>query len=389
MRDTERIRKLPSYALGRVRAQMKEERAKGADVIDLGMGNPDGPTPPHIVNKLKEVINDRKTHRYSVSRGLPNLRKAIAQRYAEDLGVELDPEREAIAVIGAKEGIAHLALALLDDGDYALVPTPTYPIHMYSVVIAGGRMINVPLTKEEGFVLNLDRASKLAGKKKPKIMIISYPQNPTTATVDLPFFEKVVAFAKAHKIIVVHDFAYKDSTFDDYKAPSFLQAKGAKDVGVELFSLSKSYNMPGWRVGFVLGNAKVVENLAKLKSYTDYGIFTPIQVAAITALKSDQACKGEIMRIYQNRRDCLIDGLAKAGWKIEKPSATMFVWAQLPEKYKQMTSMDFSMMLMKKAAVAVAPGTGFGDSGEGFVRFALVENENRIKQALRSIKKIL
>jgi len=384
-----RIKRLPPYSLGKVRAMMIEERARGVDVIDLGMGNPDRPTPTHIVDKLCEVVRDPKTHRYSISKGLLNLRKAIAYRYKEDFNVELDPEREIIATIGAKEGISHLALALIDEGDSALVPNPTYPIHLYSVVIAGGNVISIPLSKEDNFVINLERIRKSKFWPKPKLLIISYPHNPTTATVDLKFFESVVAFAKAENIIVIHDFAYKDLTFDGYIAPSFLQVKGAKDVGVELFSLTKSYNMAGWRIAFALGNEKIISDLAKLKSYMDYGIFTPIQVSAICALKGEQNCVREIVEVYRKRRDVLVDGLNRIGWNVEKPKATMFVWAEIPPKFKNLGSLEFATMLLKEGGVAVSPGIGFGEYGEGYVRFALVENEDRIKQGLRGIKKVL
>ncbi|MEK6646984.1 MAG: aminotransferase class I/II-fold pyridoxal phosphate-dependent enzyme [Candidatus Firestonebacteria bacterium] len=388
MENSNKIKRLPPYTLGEVRKSMIQERTKGIDVIDLGMGNPDRPTPQHIVNKLCEVVQDSKTHRYSVSRGIFNARKAIVHRYKEDFDVDLDPETETITVIGAKEGISHLALALLDEGDVALVPNPTYPIHLYSVVIAGGNLVSIPIESSNNFVIDLKKIREQKFFPKPKLLIISYPHNPTTACVDLKFFEEVVAFAKEQDMMVIHDFAYKDLTYDGYKAPSFLQAKGAKDVGVELFSLTKSYNMAGWRMAFALGNSKIIANLAKIKSYMDYGIFTPIQVAAITALKSDQSCVKNIVETYRKRRDVLVEGLNKLGWQIEKPKATMFVWAQIPSKFKDMKSLDFSLMLLKEAAVTTSPGIGFGEYGEGYVRFALVENEERIKQALRSLKKI-
>lgn len=387
MDNSKRIKRLPPYALGKVKTLMQEERAKGIDVIDLGMGNPDRPTPTHIVDKLCEVARDPKAHRYSISKGMLSLRKAIAYRYAEDFGVELDPETEVIATIGAKEGISHLALALIDEGDVAIAPNPTYPIHLYSVVIAGGELVSIPLSKEDNFIVNLDKVKKQKFKKKPKLMIISYPHNPTTAVVDLKFFEDVVEYAKSENMMVIHDLAYKDLVFDNYKPPSFLQAKGAKDVGVELYSMTKSYNMAGWRIAFALGNKKMLSDLAKLKSYMDYGIFTPIQVSAITALKGDQQCVKDIAEVYRKRRDVLIDGLAKIGWNIPKPKSTMFVWAEIPEKFKKMGSLEFSMKLLREGAVMVSAGVGFGEYGEGFVRFALVENEDRIKQAIRGIKK--
>lgn len=384
-----RMKRLPPYSLGKVKTMMIEERKKGRDIIDLGLGNPDRPTPTHIVDKLCEAVRDPKTHRYSMSKGLLNLRKAIGYRYKEDFNVELDPEREIIATIGAKEGISHLALALLDEGDFALVPNPTYPIHLYSVAIAGGNVINMPLTKENNFVVNLEKIKKTKFLQKPKLLIISYPHNPTTATVDLKFFENVVAFAKSENIIVIHDFAYKDLNFDGYIAPSFLQVKGAKDVGVELFSLTKSYNMAGWRIAFALGNEKIIEDLTRLKSYMDYGIFAPIQVSAMCALEGEQSCVKEIAEVYRKRRDVLVDGLSKIGWNIEKPKSTMFVWAEIPDKFKSLGSLEFATILFKEGAVAVSPGIGFGEYGEGYIRFALIENENRIKQGLRGIKKVL
>lgn len=387
--DSQRIKRLPPYFLGKVKTIMMEQRTNGVDVIDLGMGNPDKPTPSHIVEKLCEVSHDPKAHRYSASRGILNLRKAIAKRYKEDLDVELDPETEVIAVIGAKEGISHLALALLDEGDVALVPNPTYPIHLYSVVIAGANLVSIPLLKEDNFIVNLEKIKKQTLCSKPRLMLLSYPHNPTTAVVDISFFERVVEFAKKEGIIVIHDFAYKDLVFDGYKPSSFLQVDGAKDVGVELFSMTKSYNMPGWRIGFCMGNSKIIANLAKLKSYMDYGIFAPIQVATITALIGDQNAVKNIVDVYKSRRDCLIEGLAKIGWNIEKPKATMFVWAEIPSQFKSLGSLEFAMKLLREVSVAVSPGIGFGEYGEGYVRFALVENEDRIKQAIRNIKKVL
>ncbi|MEI7905226.1 MAG: aminotransferase class I/II-fold pyridoxal phosphate-dependent enzyme, partial [Candidatus Firestonebacteria bacterium] len=380
MIDSNRIKRLPPYSLGKIKAIMAEQRAKGADIIDFGMGNPDKPTPTHIVDKLCEVARDPKAHRYSISKGMLNLRKAMAQRYKEDFNVDLDPESEIITTIGAKEGISHLALALIDEGDVVLVPNPTYPIHLYSVVIAGGNLVSIPLTKENGFVVDLNKIKKENLWPKPKMMILSYPHNPTTATVDLKYFEDVVAFAKENNIMIVHDLAYKDHMFDGVKAPSFLQVKGAKDVGVELFSLSKSYNMPGWRVAFAMGNQKMISDLAKIKSYMDYGIFTPIQVAAITALKGPQECVKEIADLYSKRRDVMIEGLEKAGWKIPKPKATMFIWAEIPDKFKSMGSQAFAAKLLMEGNVVVSAGVGFGEYGEGYVRFALIENEDRIRQ---------
>ena len=389
MQESKRINRLPPYFLGKVKSLMAEARARGVDVIDLGMGNPDRPTPPHIVEKLCETVQNTRTHRYSVSRGIANLRKAIACRYEDDLGVSLDSEKEVVAVIGAKEGISHLALSLLDEGDVALVPNPTYPIHLYSVLIAGGNLVSIPLNREDGFVINLSRIKKESFWPRAKLLIISYPHNPTTACVDLGFFEEVVDFARREDIIVIHDFAYKDLTFDGYRPPSFLQVKGAKEVGVELFSMTKSYNMAGWRIAFALGNSRIIEWLARLKSYTDYGIFLPIQIAAITALKGPQDCVREICEAYRKRRDVLVNGLNRIGWPVEKPRATMFVWAPLPPQFAFMNSMEFATLLLEQSQVAVSPGIGFGEHGEGYVRFALVENEERIKQALRNIKRLL
>jgi alanine-synthesizing transaminase len=385
-----RIRRLPPYFLGEVRNLMLEARRKGRDIIDLGMGNPDRPTPSHIVEKLCEAARNPKNHRYSASKGILNLRKAVCYRYMEDFGVELDPEKEVVAVIGSKEGLAHLVLALLSEGDLALIPSPTYPIHLYSVVIAGANLETIPLFPEDRFVLDVARIAERSSWPKPKLLIISYPHNPTTAVVDIAFFEEIVDFAKRNNIIVVHDFAYKDLVFDGYKAPSFLQARGAKDVGVEFISLTKSYNMAGWRIGFAVGNRQIIEYLAKIKSYLDYGIFQPIQIAAITALKGPQDCVREIAEVYRKRRDVLVDGLNRAGWKIpEKPKATMYVWAPIPPQFSNMGSMEFSKLLLEEANVAVSPGIGFGEYGEGYVRFALVENEKRIRQAIQGIKRVL
>ncbi len=389
MIDSNRIKRLPPYSLGKIKGIMSEQRAKGIDVIDFGMGNPDKPTPAYIVDKLCEVVRDPKAHRYSVSKGMLNLRKAMAHRYKEDFDVDLDPESEIIATIGAKEGISHLAMAMIDEGDVVLVPNPTYPIHLYSVVIAGGNLVSIPLTKENGFKVDLEKIRKNNFWPKPKMLVLSYPQNPTTASVDLKYFEDVVAFAKENDIMIVHDLAYKDLVFDGYKAPSFLQVKGAKDVGVELFSMSKSYNMPGWRVAFCMGNKEMIANLAKLKSYMDYGMFIPIQVAAITALRGPQDCVKEIAETYRKRRDVLVDGLAKAGWTIPKPNSTMFIWAEIPEKFKAMGSQAFAQKLLLEADTVVSAGVGFGEYGEGYVRFALIENEDRTRQAIRNIKKLL
>ncbi len=365
-----------------------ERRRQGIDVVDLSMGNPDRPTPDHIVEKLCEAAHDQRNHRYSASRGIFNLRREAAWYYGRRFGVDLNPENEVIAVIGTKEGLSHLALALIDEGDVALVPNPTFPIHIYSVVIAGGNVLSVPLRGIDHFLPDLSDVIKKLWPR-PKVLILSFPHNPTTLTVDLAFFEEIVSFAKQNEIIIVHDLAYKDIVFDGYEAPSFMQAKGAKDVGVEFISLSKSYNMAGWRCGFAVGNRDIIDALAKIKGYYDYGIFAPIQIAAIMALRESEECARENALAYQNRRDVLVDGLNKIGWQVEKPKGTMFVWAPIPEEYRYMGSMDFCMKMLEQAEVCMSPGIGFGDKGEGYVRLALVENELRIKQAVRQIKRAL
>jgi alanine-synthesizing transaminase len=380
--------RLPPYIFGIVNQLKMEARRRGEDIIDLGMGNPDMPTPKHIVNKLIEAAKNPRNHRYSASKGIYKLRLAITNWYKKRYDVELDPETESVVTIGAKEGIAHLVLATIASGDVVLVPNPTYPIHSYSAVIAGGDLRSVPLKGEGDFFDRLLRATKDTWPN-PKMIILSFPHNPTTMVVDINFFEKLVSFAKEHHIMVVHDLAYGDIVFDGYKAPSLLQVKGAKDIGVEFFSLSKSYNMPGWRVGFAVGNAEMLAALARLKSYFDYGVFQPIQIAAIIALNEDQSCVKETVEAYKKRRDTLINGLKRIGWEIEKPKGTMFVWAEIPEPFKKMGSIEFSKYLLKEGKVAVSPGVGFGECGEGYVRFALVENEARIKQAVKGIKKAL
>ncbi|RJP71405.1 MAG: aminotransferase class I/II-fold pyridoxal phosphate-dependent enzyme [Candidatus Abyssobacteria bacterium SURF_17] len=382
------MERIPPYMFARINQMKLHARREGKDVIDLGMGNPDRPTPPHVVEKLCEVVRDPKSHRYSASSGIPHLRRAIADWYQRRFGVDLDPENEVVSVIGSKEGICHLFLAILDEGDLVLVPSPTYPIHYYSVVIAGGHLHTVPLTAEGNFLPDL---SKVAHEvyPRPKVLILSYPNNPTTQVVDLAFFEEVAEFAKREQILIVHDLAYSEICFDGYRAPSFLQAKGAKEVGVEFYSLSKTYNMAGWRVGFAVGNRHVIAALAKLKSYYDYGIFTPIQVAAIDAIRGDQSCVDELNQIYSRRRDVLVRGLNSLGWNVPLPKATMYVWAPIPEKYRSLGSMKFAELLLEKALVATSPGVGFGTAGEGYLRFALVENERRIKQALRGIRTVM
>ncbi|HEY7041400.1 MAG TPA: alanine transaminase [Methylomirabilota bacterium] len=380
-----RIKRLPPYVFAIVNDLKSKARARGEDIIDLGMGNPDQETPKHIVDKLVEAARNPRNHRYSASKGITRLRRAVTTWYRTRYGVELDPETEAIATIGAKEGMAHLALAVLQPGDGALVPNPTYPIHSYSVVIADGDLRSVPLVPGEDFFARLQETAKLAWPKA-KLLILSFPHNPTTACVDRDFFVKVVDFAREHHLMVVHDFAYADFTFDGYKAPSFLEVPGAKEVGVEIFSLSKSYNMPGWRVGFVCGNSKMVHALGRIKSYLDYGAFQPIQIAAIIALEGEQGCVEDIVELHRKRRDVLVDGLNKIGWKVEKPRGTMFVWAPIPEEFRSMGSLEFSKLLIQECKVAVSPGIGFGEYGDGHVRFALVENEQRIRQALRGLK---
>jgi len=382
-----RIKRLPPYVFAIVNDLKTKARARGEDIIDLGMGNPDMPTPPHIVAKLVEAAQNPKNHRYSASRGITRLRVAMTKWYKDRYGVHLDADTEVIATIGAKEGIAHLALAVLQPGDGALVPNPTYPIHAYSVVIADGDLRSVPLTPDGDFFLRLEETAKLAWPKA-KLLILSFPHNPTTLCVDRGFFEKVVAFAQEHRLMVVHDFAYADFTFDGYQPPSFLEVPGAKDVGVEIFSTSKSYNMPGWRLGFVCGNSKMVHALARIKSYLDYGAFQPIQIAGIVALEGDPTVVRDIVEVHRKRRDVLVDGLNKLGWSVEKPKGTMFVWAPIPEDFRAMGSLEFSKLLIQEAKVAVSPGIGFGEYGEGFVRFALVENEQRIRQALRGLKRL-
>lgn len=383
-----RMMRLPPYIFGIVNQLKMEARRRGEDIIDLGMGNPDLPTPKHIVNKLIEAVKNPRNHRYSASKGIYKLRLAITDWYRNRYDVDLDPDSEAVVTIGAKEGIGHLVLATLGPGDVVLVPDPTYPIHAYSVVIAGGDLRSVPLTGEGDFFERLLTATKQTWPH-PKMLIVSFPHNPTTKTIDLDFFERLVEFAKDHRLMVVHDLAYADIVFDGYRAPSLLQVNGAKEIGVEMFSLSKSYNMAGWRVGFAVGNPEMLTALARLKSYFDYGVFQPIQIAAIIALNEDQACVREIAEVYRRRRDTLIHGLKRVGWEIEKPKGTMFVWAEIPKDFQKMGSLDFTKFLLREGKVAVSPGIGFGEYGEGFVRFALVENEVRIKQAVKGIQKAL
>jgi alanine-synthesizing transaminase len=388
MEEFNRIKRLPPYVFNIVNNLKIQARKMGEDIIDLGMGNPDLPTPKHIVDKLVEAVYNTRNHRYSVSRGIYKLRLAITNWYKKRYDVELDPDSEAIVTIGSKEGISHLVLAVIDRGDVVFVPNPTYPIHSYSVVIAGGDLRSIPLLDDNNFFDHLLKATKETWPK-PKMLIINFPHNPTTTVVNIEFFQKIVDFAREHNILVVHDLAYADLVFDGYKAPSILQIKDSKDVAVELFTLSKSYSMPGWRVGFAVGNSKVISALTRLKSYLDYGIFQPIQIASIIALNESDDSVEEIRKIYRSRRDTLINGLNRLHWKVEKPKATMFVWAKLPESYLEMKSLEFSKILLSKAKVAVSPGIGFGEYGDDYIRFALVENEHRIRQAIKGIKKIL
>jgi alanine-synthesizing transaminase len=388
MKDFPRIRRLPPYVFN-ITAELKmAARRLGEDVIDLSMGNPDGATPKHVVDKLIETVQRPDTHRYSVSRGIPRLRLAICHWYRRRYGVDLDPDAEAIVTIGSKEGIAHLALAILDRGDVVLVPNPSYPIHIYGPVIAGADIRHVRMTPDVDFFEELERAIK-ESFPKPKLLIINFPSNPTTQCVELPFFERIVAIARQHDILVAHDLAYADIVFDGYQAPSILQVPGARDVAVEFFTMSKSYNMAGWRVGFMVGNRDMVKALARIKSYHDYGTFTPIQVASIVALEGPQECVAETRLHYQKRRDVLVKGLHEAGWMVEMPRATMYVWAEIPAAYRPLGSLEFAKKLLAEAKVAVSPGIGFGDYGDGHVRFALIENENRTRQAIRGIKEML
>lgn len=389
MFDFPRIKRLPPYVFAVVNQLKAELRRKGEDIIDLGMGNPDLPTPKHIVDKLIEAAKIPKNHRYSASRGITQLRCAISEWYKRRFNVDIDPETEAVVTIGSKEGLSHLLLAAVQPGDVVLTPSPAYPIHPYGAIIAGGDVRYFNVCPCMDFFEELERAYKNSWPR-PKMLIINFPHNPTTAVVEnLDFFRKVVDFAKENNIMVIHDFAYADLVFDDYKAPSFLQVPGAKDVGVEFFSMTKSYSMAGWRVGFCVGNREIVGALIKIKSYLDYGMFQPIQIASIVALRGPQDCVEEIRKTYERRRDVLIKGLQQAGWNVPPPKATMFVWAEIPEPFKSMGSLEFAKFLINEAKVAVSPGIGFGEGGEGFVRFALVENEHRIRQATRGIKKAL
>ncbi|TAL54341.1 alanine transaminase [Pandoraea sp.] len=384
-RSFARINRLPPYVFN-ITAELKmAARRRGEDIIDLSMGNPDGPTPPHIVAKLVEVAQRPDTHGYSASKGIPRLRRAISHWYRDRYGVAIDPDTEAIATIGSKEGLAHLMLATLDRGDTVLVPNPSYPIHIYGAVIAGADVRSVPILPGVDFFAELERAIR-ESYPKPRMIILGFPSNPTAQCVELDFFERVVALAKQHDILVVHDLAYADIVFDGWRAPSIMQVPGAKDIAVEFFTLSKSYNMAGWRIGFMVGNRDLVAALARIKSYHDYGTFTPLQVAAIAALEGDQQCVAEIRAQYQRRRDVLYKGLHEAGWPVDLPKASMYIWARIPEPYRALGSLEFAKRLLAQAKVCVSPGIGFGEYGDEYVRFALIENEARIRQAVRGIK---
>ena len=387
MEEFARIKRLPPYVFNITGELKAAARKRGEDVIDLSMGNPDQPTPQHIVDKLIESVQRLATHRYSVSKGIPRLRRAICNWYQTRYGVEFDFDHEAIVTIGSKEGIAHLALATLDRGDIVLVPNPSYPIHIYGPVIAGADIRHVPMVAGVDFFETLEQAIR-DSYPKPKMLICNFPGNPTTQCVDLPFFERLIAIAREHSIYVVHDLAYADIVFDGYRAPSIMEVAGAREVAVEFFTLSKSYNMAGWRVGCMVGNRDLVTALARMKSYHDYGTFTPIQVASIIALEGPQDCVEEVRAMYQKRRDVMCSGLQSAGWQVEVPRATMYVWAKIPEQYQAMGSLDFSKKLLTDARVAVSPGIGFGEYGDDHVRFALIENEARTRQAVRGIKEM-
>jgi alanine-synthesizing transaminase len=388
MNEFYRIQRLPPYVFNIVNELKSQARARGEDIIDFGMGNPDFATPKHIVDKLLESAKKPQNHRYSVSRGIPKLRKAICDWYDRRYGVSIDPDKEAIAVIGVKEGLSHLALAIVEPGDMALVPNPTYPIHLYSMIIAGANVRSIPLYPGVDLFASIVKAYEETWPR-PKFLVLSFPHNPTCLTVERDFFAQVVDFARANSLIVIHDFAYADLTFDGYTAPSFLQIPGAKDVGVEFFSMSKSYNMPGWRVGFCVGNQRIVAALGRIKSYLDYGMFQPIQIAAIIGMNGPRSCVEETVEAYRARRDFLVDGLNRVGWPCEKPKGTMFVWAKIPKAMEQMGSLEFCKHALKEAKVALSPGIGFGHHGEGYIRFALVENQKRTRQALQGLKKIL
>lgn len=388
MPDFRRIGQLPPYVFARVDQRKLAARRDGEDIIDLGFGNPDIPSAPFVVDKLVEAAQKPHNHRYSSSRGLPNLRLAVAERYKRQYQVQLDPDTEVITTIGAKEGLAHLLWTMVEPGDAAVVPEPSYPIHIYAPILAGAQVWRSPVRPGEGYFAQIERIFAQAAPK-PRVILVSYPHNPTTYTAEPEFFDQLVSFAHRHGIWLIHDFAYADVAYDDYQPPSMLQTPGAVEVGVELFTLTKGHSMPGWRVGFVVGNPDIVAALAKLKSYLDYGTFQPIQIASIVAINQGDEYVQEVVSTYRQRRDVLVDGLQRAGWEIPKPSATMFVWAKIPPAYHDMGSLDFALDLLDRAKVAVSPGVGFGPSGEGNIRFALVENEHRISQAVRGIRTAL
>ncbi|MBI2993301.1 MAG: alanine transaminase [Gammaproteobacteria bacterium] len=386
--DFPRIKRLPPYVFNIVNELKQQERQRGEDIIDFGMGNPDRPAPQHVIDKLVEAASRKDTHRYSVSRGIPRLRRAICNWYRARYAVDLDPDSEAIVTLGSKEGLAHLAMAVVERGDAVLVPNPSYPIHPYGFIIAGADVRHVPVGPDVDFFAELESAVRNSWPR-PKMLLVNFPSNPTGQCVELDFFEKVIDFARENQIWVVQDLAYADIVFDGYQAPSILQVKSAKEVAVEFFTLSKSYNMPGWRVGFMVGNPALVKALARIKSYLDYGMFTPIQVAAITALEGDQSCLEETRQVYQSRRDTLCSGLNSIGWRVEKPKGSMFVWTPIPPEFRSLGSLEFAKKLLLEAKVAVSPGIGFGEYGDGHVRFALIENEHRTRQAIRGMRSML
>ena len=388
MKFANRLDRLPPYLFAELNTIKLQKRREGIDIIDLGMGNPDNPTPKFIIDKLKATIDDPKTHRYSRSKGIHGLLKAIARKYKRDFDVDIDPETEAVATIGSKEGLSHLCLAILNEGDVVMVPNPTYPIHIYGVTSAGANVVSIPLSADNNFIPDISHITRDMWPR-PKMIILNFPSNPTTAVVDLAFLEEVVNYAKKKNMVVVHDMAYSDIVFDGTKVPSILQVPGAKDIAVEFFTMSKSYNMAGWRVGFCIGNKEICGALAKLKSFYDYGMFTPIQVAAIAALDSPPKVTKAIADVYLGRRDVLVEGLNKIGWNVKKPKASMFVWAPIPDKFKEMGSLEFSKLLIDEAEVVTSPGIAFGEYGEGYLRISMVENEQRIKQAVRNIKKLM
>jgi len=383
-----RIERFPPYVFSIVNDLKMNARRAGEDIIDLGMGNPDIPTPEPVVEKLKEAVSNGRNHRYSASRGIPKLRQAICDHYQRSWNVDLDPDAEAVVVIGAKEGLSHLAWVLCEPGDSVLVPEPTYPIHTYAMILSGATVTSVPLRFESDFFADLVDAYERS-EPRPRVVLCSFPHNPTTAVVDLEFFEQLVEFAKARDVMIIHDLAYADLVFDEERAPSLLQVPGARDVGIEFFSMSKSYSMPGWRLAFAVGNSEMIGALTKLKSYLDYGVFQPIQIAGIIALNECTEVPKQIREIYRGRRDVLCEGLERVGWEMQRPPATMFAWAPIPEAFAHMGSLEFAKHMLTQGRVAISPGIGFGQDGDGFVRFALVENEHRIRQAIRGIRKVL